>query len=240
MKERGVKRIAENTLEEQQPMKERGVKRIAENTLEEQQPMKERGVKRIAENTLQEQQPMKEGGVKIIAENTLQEQQPMKEGGVKRIAENILQEQQPMKVIIREKENAGEEVNEKHEKSESRQVLFKQAGAGNKPVQKYIVKRKIVQGDGKEIKLNSENLEQIKETIEAITAKYPWNKTLIDTGGGSEVYEQGANIQPKTFVIVKDDSQRGKGNQKTIGGYRIDVVTNYVLSQSQVKQLLQQ
>jgi energy-converting hydrogenase A subunit M len=238
MVEGGVKRIAENTLEEQQPMKEWGVKRISESTLEEQQPMKEGGVKGIAENTLEEQHPMKEGGVKRIAENILEEQQPMKEGGVKRRAENAVKEQQPMKVIITEKENIGETVNEKHEQSESRQVSFKKADAGNKPIQKCIVKQKIVQGDGKEIKINSESLEHIKETIEAITAKYPWNKTLIDTGDGSEVDEQGTKTQQKTFVVVKDDSRRGKGNQKTIGGYRIDVVTNYVLSQSQVKQLL--
>jgi hypothetical protein len=171
------------------------------------------------------------------SQKNLKEKITFNESGVKRMAENTLEELQPMKVIIREKENTGEKVNENHEKSE---VSFKKAGAGNKPLQKYIVKQKIVQGDGKKIKINSENLVQIKETIEAITAKYPWNKTLIDTGGGSEVYEEGANIQPETFVIVKDDSQRGKGNQKTIGGYRIDVVTNYVLSQSQVKKLLQE
>ncbi|PNF15367.1 hypothetical protein B7P43_G01004 [Cryptotermes secundus] len=192
------------------------------------------------QKNLKEKITLSEGGAKRIAENTLEEQQPMKKGGVKRIAENILEELQPMKVIITEKENTGEKVNEKQEKSESRQVSFKKAGAGNKSAQKYIVKQNIEQGDGKKIKINTESLEQIKETIQAITAKYAQNKTLSDTGGGSEVHEQDADIQPKTFVIVKDDSQRGKGNQKTTGGYRIDVVTNYVLSQSQVKQLLQE
>jgi hypothetical protein len=156
----------------------------------------------------------------------------------KRTAESVLEEQQPMKVIITEEESTIEEVKEKHEESELRKVSFKKASAGNKLNQKFIVKQRIVQGDGKEIKINSENLEHIKETLEAITAKYPWNETLIGTGVGSEADEHNTERQPKTFVIIKDDSQTEGGNQKTTGGYRIDVVTNYVLSQSQIKQLL--
>jgi hypothetical protein len=172
------------------------------------------------------------------SQKNVNETRTLNEVAMKRAAENILKEQQPMKVIITEKETTGEEVNEKNEKSERRRVSFKKARAGNKLIQKLIVKQKIVQGDGKEIEVNSGNLELIRGTIQAITAKYPWNETLFNTGEGNEVNEHDAEIQPKTFVIVKDDLHTGKGNQKTTGGYRIDVVTNYVLSQSQIKQLL--
>jgi hypothetical protein len=171
-------------------------------------------------------------------QKNLKEKRTLNEVAVKRKAENVPEEQQPKKVIITEKESTIKAAKEKHDESELRKVLFKKASAGNRLNKKFIVKQKIVQGDGKEIKINSENLEHIKETIQAITAKYPWNETLIDTEVGSEVDEHDAKTQPKTFVIVKDDSQTGKGDQKTTGGYRIDVVTNYVLSQSQIKQLL--
>jgi hypothetical protein len=171
-------------------------------------------------------------------QKNLKEKRTLNEVAVKRIAENIPEEQQPMKVMITEKESTIKAVKEIHEQSELKKVSLKKASAGNRLNKKFIVKQRIIQGDGKEIQMNSENLEHIKETIQAITAKYPWNETLIDTEVGSEVDEHDTKTQPKTFVIVKDDSQTGEGDQKTTGGYRIDVVTNYVLSQSQIKQLL--
>jgi hypothetical protein len=178
------------------------------------------------------------------AQKNLKEKTTLNEGGMKRIANNMPEEQQPMKMIITEEQSTREKDKEKQkvDKFMAKQVTFKKiwkADAGNKTIQKVIMKKRIMQGEGMKMKVESEKLDEyIQKTIEAITGKNPWDETSVERGEENKVNEQGDEMQPKTFVIVKDGSQSGEGKQKIPGRCRIDVVTNYVLSRSQVKQLL--
>jgi hypothetical protein len=174
-------------------------------------------------------------------QKNLKEKTTLNKGEMKRKAKIIPEEQQPVKVIITEQEdtNEQEELNVKNPVAE--EVTLNdvcKTDVGNKPIQELVMKKGITQGHGKVMKVGSGKLEHIQKTIEAITAKYPWNKTLVERGRGSELGKQDSETQPKTFVIVKDGPQSGEGNTKKSGGYRIDVVTNYVVSKSQVKQFL--
>jgi hypothetical protein len=177
------------------------------------------------------------------AQNNLKEKTTLNKGEVKRKARNIPEEQQPVKVIITEAQNTDEQEKQKIQNRVAEQVTLNQiceADAGNKPIQKLILKKRIIQGDGTIIKVGSGKHEHVKKTIQAITGKYPWNETLVERGRGrgNELAEQGGQTQPKTFVIVKDGPQSGEGDQKKSGKYRIDVVTNYIVPKSQVKQFL--
>jgi hypothetical protein len=166
------------------------------------------------------------------------------EGGMKRIAKYTPDEQQPMKVIITEKQSNGGKVKEKQklDRSIAKQVTIKKiwkADAGDRIIKKLIMKERIIQGKGMKRKVVSEKRdEHIKKTIEALTGKNLWKETSDEIGGENKVDEYGGQTQTKTFVIVKNGQQSGEGNRKISGGCRIDVITNYVLSQSQVKQFL--
>jgi uncharacterized C2H2 Zn-finger protein len=165
------------------------------------------------------------------------------EGGMKRTAKHTSNEQQPMKVIITEKQSNGEKVkeNQKIDKSIAKQTTIKiwKVVAGDRVTKKLIMKERILHGKGMNMKEESEKLHKhIQKTIEGLTGKIPWKETSDEIGGENKVDEQGGQTQPKTFVIVKNGPQTGEGNQKVSRGCRIDVITNYVLSQSQVKQFL--
>jgi hypothetical protein len=175
------------------------------------------------------------------AQKNVKGETTLNKGEMKRKAKTIPEEQKPVKVIITEAQNTDEQEKQKIQTPVVEQVTLNEiceTDAGNKPVQKLILKKRIIQGDGKIIKVGSGKHEHIQKTIEAITGKYPWNKTLVERGRGGELDEEGGQTQTKTFVIVKDGPQSREVNQNKSGKYRIDVVTNYVVSKSQVKQFL--
>ena len=144
-------------------------------------------------------------------------------------------------MIITEKQHTDKQERQKIKNPVAEQVTLNticETDPGTEPIQKRIVKKRIIQGEGKTIKVRSGKHEHMQKTIQAITGKYPLNKTLVERGRGSELYKQGGQTQPKTFVVVKNGPQSGEGNKKKSGKYRIDVVTNYLVNKSQVEQFL--
>ena len=175
------------------------------------------------------------------AQENLKEKTTLNKGEMKRKANNITEEQQLVRVIITETQHTDKQDRQKIKNPIAEQVTLNtmcETDPGNRPIQKCIMKKRIIQGEGKTIKVGSGKHEHMQKTIEAITGKHPWNKTLVERGRGSELDEQSGQTQPKTFVVVKNGPHSGEGNKKKSGKYRIDVVTNYVVSKSQVKQFL--
>ena len=175
------------------------------------------------------------------AQKNLKEKTILTKGDMKRKANNIPEEQQPVKVIITDTQHTDKQDRQNIKNPVAEQVTLNticETDPGNEPIQKGIVKRRVMQEEGKTIKVRSGKHEHMQETIQAVTGKYPWNKTLIERGRGSDLDKQGGQSQPKTFVVVKNGPQNGEGNNKKSGKYRIDVVTNYLVTKSQVKQFL--
>ena len=175
------------------------------------------------------------------SQKNLKEKTTLNKGEMKRKATNIPEEQQSLKVIITEKQHTDKQERQKIKNPVAEQVTLNticETDPGTEPIQKRIVKKRIIQGEGKTIKVRSGKHEHMQKTIQAITGKYPLNKTLVERGRGSELYKQGGQTQPKTFVVVKNGPQSGEGNKKKSGKYRIDVVTNYLVNKSQVEQFL--
>lgn len=175
------------------------------------------------------------------AEKNLKEKPTLNMGEMKRKANNIPEEQQPVKVIITETQHTDRQDRQKIKNLVAEQVTLNticETDPGNEPIQKRIMKKRIIQGEGKTIKVRSGKHEHMQKTIQAITGRYPMNKTLVERGRESELDKQGGQTQPKTFVVVKNGSQSGEGDKKKSGKYRIDVVTNYLVTKSQVNQFL--
>ena len=175
------------------------------------------------------------------AQNNLKEKTTLSKGEMKRKANNIPEEQQPVKVIITETQHTDKQDRQKIKNPVAEQVTLNticETDPGNEPILKRIMKKRIMLGEGKTIKVRSGKHEHMQKTIQAITGKYPWNKTLVERGRGSELDKQCGQTQPKTFVVVKNGPQSGEGNNKKSGKYRIDVVTNYLVTKSQVNQFL--
>ncbi|XP_021916512.1 zinc finger protein 836-like isoform X2 [Zootermopsis nevadensis] len=151
------------------------------------------------------------------------------EGGMKRIAKRTL-EQKPMKVKVKEKQ--------KVDAPKAKQLTIKKiwkADARDRIIEKIIMKERIIKGKGMKTKVEGEKLhEHIQKNIEVFTGKSPWKEKSDEIGGENKVVVQSGQTQQRTFVIIKKGSQSGEGNQKV----SLDVITNYVLSQSQVKQFL--
>ena len=174
------------------------------------------------------------------AQKNLKEKATLTMGDMKRKANNIPEEQQPVKVIITDTQHTDKQDKQNIKNPVAEQVTLNticETDPGNEPIQKGIMKKRIMQGEEKTIKVKSGKHEHMQETIQAITGKYPWNKTLVERGRGSELDKQGGQTQPKTLVVVKNGPQNGEGNNKKSGKYRIDV-TNYLVTKSQVKQFL--
>lgn len=174
-------------------------------------------------------------------QKNLKEKTTLNMGEMKRKANNIPEEQQPVKVVITETQHTDKQDRQKIKNPVAEQVTLSaicETDPGNEPIQKCIMKKRIIQGEGKTIKVRSGKHEHMLKTVQAITVKYPWNKTLVERGRGNELDKQGGQTQPKTFVVVKNGPQSGEGNKNKSGKYRIDVVTNYLVTRSQVKQFL--